>query len=209
MVPIVLDDSDPRLWRGITISPQAQEEGAGFNIETEEGKDGIEPLPLPDMHLGLGAVKEGSAQGAAEPSAAEDASGDGTEEVVSPEPLAPGVDALADEAIIVCATEERALLVAEAAKQLGLPYARFRILFVEGRLQEGGEAFMEPPKTISMQVTEGLLHNRFCCRNVNRCSRFILPKKVSRCHLWCFAIVSLSSRCGRRSATTIISWLVT
>jgi hypothetical protein len=153
MVPIVLDDSDPRfLW--LFISPQAQEEGAGFNVEAEEGKDGIASLPLPDMHLGLGAEKEGSAQGAAQASLAEDASGDGTEKVVSPEPLAPGVDTLADEAIIVCATEERALLVAEAAKQLGLPYARFRILFVEGRLQEGGEAFMEPPKTIDMQVTE-------------------------------------------------------
>lgn len=131
----------------MTTSSQAQEEGAGFNVEAEEGKDGIVSLPLPDMHLGLGAEKEGS-----EASAAEDASAD--EEVVSPVPLAPGVDALADEAIIVCATEERALLVAEAAKQLGLPYARFRVLFVEGRLQEGGEAFMEPPKTISMQVND-------------------------------------------------------
>jgi hypothetical protein len=138
--------------RGLAISPQAQEEGAGFNVEAEEGKDGIASLPLPDLHLGLGAVKEGSAQGAAEAPAAEDASAD--EEVASPGPLAPGVDTLADEAIIVCATEERALLVAEAAKQLGLPYARFRILFVEGYVQKTGKAWREPATNIRMQVTE-------------------------------------------------------
>jgi hypothetical protein len=41
---------------------------------------------------------------------------------------------LADEAIIVCTTEERARVVAEAAKRLELPYVRFHCLFAEGRI---------------------------------------------------------------------------
>jgi len=62
--------------------------------------------------------------------------------------------ALADADIIVCTSSERALVVAEAAKRLGLPYVRFRLLFVEGTIAYAGDiAYSESgaTKTLKMQ----------------------------------------------------------
>jgi hypothetical protein len=60
--------------------------------------------------------------------------------------------ALADADIIVCTSAERALVVADAAKRLGQPYVRFRVLFVEGTITYGGDLACDlEPKTLKMQ----------------------------------------------------------
>lgn len=53
----------------------------------------------------------------------------------------------ADEAVVCCSSIERTRVVAEAAKQLGLPYASFRVVLVEGARSAtyGGEAMCKEP----------------------------------------------------------------
>ena len=59
---------------------------------------------------------------------------------------------LADEAVIVCTTDARTRVVSEAAKSLGLPYVRFRAVFVEGVLQYGGDGGIgKAPKRLKLQ----------------------------------------------------------
>jgi hypothetical protein len=50
-----------------------------------------------------------------------------------PEPP-PGLP-LVDEEVVVCTTEERTAVVAELAKQLGLPYVPLVIMLAEGELE--------------------------------------------------------------------------
>jgi hypothetical protein len=46
---------------------------------------------------------------------------------------------LSDADIIICTTEDRALVVADVAKQLSLPYIKFSVIFVEGRVSSDGD----------------------------------------------------------------------
>jgi multidrug efflux pump subunit AcrB len=68
---------------------------------------------------------------------------------------------------MVTTTEERARVVAEAAKALGLPYVRFRAVFAEGRLSYGGEMSGTPSAKLRMGpvwVTVGDYENLLGCR---------------------------------------------
>jgi hypothetical protein len=77
-----------------------------------------DPQPLPVARVGL--------DGKVEP-----------QESGQPQPETP----LCDEAIIVTSTDERARVVAQAAKDLGLPYVRFQVIFAQGRAGDGDGSF--------------------------------------------------------------------
>lgn len=140
---------------------KAQGELVGFSREEDHGptttgderggeeQEEIKPLPLPPFEMGLdGSVNPASCMVPA-----------------SPAPEVP----LADEAIIICTTDERTTVVAEAAKALNVPYVRFTALFAEGRLSYGGEMFMTPPAYLPMQpvwVTLGDRDNILAFRRI-------------------------------------------
>ncbi len=93
-----------------TASKVASSSGSAAPVER--------PLPpLEKRSLGLTAQKGQSESGSV--------CGDGGEE-------------LADANIIICTSPQRTLVLAEAAKTLGLPFVRFDVLFAEGAISYGG-----------------------------------------------------------------------
>lgn len=64
-------------------------------------------------------------------------------------PISASVPAL-DQDLIICPTEDRARVVSEAARHLGLPFVFFRVLFCEGTIGYGGEMTGVPPVQLSM-----------------------------------------------------------
>ena len=77
-------------------------------------------------------------------------------------------DAATKDAVIVCESDERTTIVAERAKQLGLPYVPFRFIFVEGVLQTRLEADMYLHKLPVMPafLSLGDYDNIFMCRSL-------------------------------------------
>lgn len=114
---------------------------AGFGEEEVE----VRPLLLPAFGVGL--------------------DGDLQPPLPGPPPAFP----LADEAVIICTTEERAMVMAETAKVLRLPYARFSAIFAEGTMVYGGEMALTPPDHLPMQpvwVTVGDRDNILALRRI-------------------------------------------
>lgn len=139
----------------------AGEGDAAVHEQDGFGPGGVPALPLPYVPVlveggpGAAATVVGARAAAAPPPPAV-------------KPLPQEILALADEAIMVTTTDERARVVAEAAKALGLPYVRFRAVFAEGRLTYDGDGMWDtPPAKLRMGpvwVTVGDYENLLGCR---------------------------------------------
>jgi len=131
-----------------------QWEGGG--IEGGGGEAEIKPLPLPAFTVGFDGCTvvvggEERVQSSSPSSPPLPSSGQGKEKA-----SVTSSSSLADEAIIICATEERAMVLAETAKRLNLPYARFSAIFAEGQVLFESEGHVSvdglPLQPISCQI---------------------------------------------------------
>ena len=131
--------------------------------------DDIEPLPMPPLNLGLAAAQldcsqcgKPGAKSCAACHAAAYCSGRcqkaawaaGHKSVckgLAAKAKAKANEPLGSPDLIICTTEERTAIVAEAAKELRLPYVRFDAVFVEGTIVYGGEMSDNEPEGVIMQ----------------------------------------------------------
>lgn len=71
----------------------------------------------------------------------------------TPAPATPVVNNLAADptgTVVICSSEERTAVANKLAKELGLNFVTFKILFGEGVMEYGGEMFETPPARVQM-----------------------------------------------------------